>query len=85
MFDGCNNLLNTPKLPATIIPENAYYYMFNNCINLNKILIPNIIKNVSYQGCAYMFNNCQKITDIPCVKIFSQNLQLSENCYFGMF
>ena len=85
MFDGCNNLLNAPKLPATIIPENAYYYMFNNCINLNKILIQNIIKKVSYQGCAYMFNNCQKITDIPCIKIFSQNLQLSESCYFSMF
>ena len=85
MFDGCNNLLNTPKLAATIIPKNAYYYMFNNCINLNKILIQNIIKKVSYQGCAYMFNNCQKITDIPCVKIFSQNLQLSESCYFCMF
>jgi hypothetical protein len=37
MFQGCTSLVTAPELPATILANNCYSYMFKGCSKLNYI------------------------------------------------
>ena len=39
MFKGCWSLTSAPELPATTLADYCYYYMFENCSNLNTITL----------------------------------------------
>lgn len=53
-------LTETPELPATVIPDNAYQYMFNNCYELTESPAINV-EAVGDYGCSQMFDNCNKL------------------------
>ena len=47
-------------LPARIVPDYAYYYMFSECQNLTDT-IPLSCDSIGYMGCGYMYSDCDKI------------------------
>lgn len=39
MFWGCTSLVEAPALPAPILAEACYQFMFESCTNLNKMRV----------------------------------------------
>ena len=81
MFDGCSNLLYSPKiLPALELSEGCYEDMFSNCESL--ITVPELPAIKLSEYCySYMFDHCTSLEVVPKLKAET----LTENCYSGMF
>lgn len=62
MFSGCSALTIPPRMPwepiQSYVNQEAYSYMFNNCVNLEKLPKLNIKYYLAMSG---MFNGCSKI------------------------
>ena len=67
-------------LPATRVPENGYFYMFDNCTSLTKApeLPATTLADSCYVG---MFYNCTRLTTAPELPATT----LADSCYVGMF
>ena len=80
MFSGCENLKNTPVLPATTMTDYCYGYMFRGCENLYDT--PELPATNLADYCYYwMFGNCTglvKAQQLPATI-------LAEGCYAAMF
>ena len=83
MFYNCKNLVEVPELPATDLKNYCYSYMFSGCTGLTKT--GQILwTNTANRCCEYMFMGCTGLTDISDT-IFSDNVNLTSECYYGMF
>lgn len=82
LFDKNNTLLYADRLllPATVLAEECYAYMFHQCGNLTKVpkLPALILANRCY---ADIFAYCTKLKIGPELPATT----LAENCYQGMF
>lgn len=78
MFNGCTNLLYSPKvLPATSVPINAYNSMFNNCPAM--LTAPEILGTTFAQSAVYgTFNGDRSIKEIK----LSSNITCTGNTSF---
>ena len=56
MFNGCSNLKNAPKLPATTIGSDSYGYMFQSCTSLESVKIGIGVTNITYDIYASWIN-----------------------------
>ena len=72
---GCYNYMlaytgftETPELPATVIPDNAYQYMFCDCYELTEAPAINV-ETVGEYGCSQMFGNCNKLKKAGAVHV----------------
>ncbi len=83
MFENCSTLTTAPELPAETLAEYCYSYMFYNCNNLQKIAKSSWIQTKA-KSCEYMYMSCHGLTQIP-NEIFSDNIKLTDGCYYGMF
>ena len=83
MFENCTNLTNVPDLPATDLKNYCYSNMFSGCTGLTKT--GNVSwTNTANRSCEYMFYGCTGLTDVS-YTIFSDNVNLTSGCYYGMF
>jgi hypothetical protein len=64
MFDGCESLIETPNIMASICAEGACEYMFMNCIALQEANIPIDPHNISNGVFAGMFKGCTSLSKI---------------------
>jgi hypothetical protein len=81
MFEGCNNLLNTPDLPAMILNSSSYNGMFWGCINIidGPVILP---AETVPRRCYYtMFNGCANLITTPDISA----LTIGEESCFQMF
>ena len=80
MFYNCKSLTNTPNLPSTNIPIDAYLFMFRDCYSLVDVpyLLPGIV--VDTDGYYGMFLNCKALTNIP--NIAATKFLGNSNCSF---
>lgn len=83
MFYNCKNLVECPELPATDLKDYCYSYMFSGCTRLTKTGQTSWT-NTSNRCCEYMFFGCTGLTSISEL-IFSNNVNLTSECYWGMF
>jgi len=81
MFNRCANLTNVQAdLPATILQEGCYAWMYMDCTSLQTP--PSIYATVLAQRCCLeMFSGCSELQALP--KLFAEQLEL--NCYRKMF
>lgn len=80
MFNGCDNLINTPELPATTLAENCYSQMFKDCHSITSA--PVLPATVMAVGCYHqMFGNCIGLLTPPALPSTS----LAAGCYYQMF
>lgn len=80
MFQYCYQLLDTPKLPATILSYNCYRGMFANCTSLKEV--PELPATTLATSCYdSMFFRCQQITKAPKLPATT----LTDICYNYMF
>lgn len=70
MFDGCSSLINPPKLSATTITYQTYWFMFQNCTSL--VTAPTLTDlktinslNSTGKACYAMFYGCTKLENGP--------------------
>ena len=80
LFYGCKVLTSAPKLPATVLAEKCYYYMFGDCTTLTTApeLPATTMANSCYER---MFTNCTALTEAPALPATT----LANRCYAGMF
>lgn len=80
MFGGATCLRTAPDLPATVIPDMAYYRMFYVCQNLQSCpsLPATILTNSCYKE---MFRGCNNLETISALSATT----LATDCYQGMF
>ena len=80
MFNGCENLITTPKLPAIKLAYSCYSRMFQGCFSL--AATPKLPANTLADYCYYyMFADCknlQTISELPA-------MTLAIACYGYMF
>ena len=80
MFNGCTNLITTPKLQATTLVGSCYSDMFTNCTNLT--IAPELPATTLAKYCYVgMFDNCTSLTTAPELPATT----LVQGCYNGMF
>ena len=86
MFEGCSSLttVNTNFLPASILPQGCYAYMFQSCSNLTNM--PNLqnattLKSDGHSQCGAMFAHCSKLTTVYRLPATI----LTNHCYQSMF
>jgi hypothetical protein len=79
MFTG-STLMNPPMLPATILADWCYSYMFNDCVYLTDA--PQLPATTLSESCYYgMFQDCVVLMTSP--ELIAT--KLLTNCYSGMF
>ena len=83
MFYNCKNLVEAPELPAETLQDYCYSNMFNGCTKLTKTGQLSWT-NTANRCCEYMFTGCTVLTYISDT-IFSNNVNLTSACYWGMF
>lgn len=67
MFNNCESLITTPKLPATTLMDNCYAYMFMNCTALTTTYdLP--AENIGYSSYQDMFHGCTSLVKAPEIK-----------------
>ena len=77
---GANSLLKAPLLPATILTEQCYYYMFRFCMSLQ--YPPELPATTLATSCYdHMFSECSSLKEAPELPATS----LAISCYSGMF
>lgn len=80
IFRGCENLVEAPDLPATVLYKDCYRNLFRDCTNLTKA--PDLPAATLASGCySGMFYGCSSLVTAP-------NLPaavLEEYCYEEMF
>ena len=74
------SITTPPDLPATIVGNSAYSYMFNNCFQLTQapVLPATTLADSCYSG---MFYGCTSLTQAPVLPATT----LAEACYDSMF
>ena len=83
MFENCTNLTNIPELPAQTLKDYCYSNMFSGCTKLTKT--GNVSwTNTASRCCEYMFMDCTGLINVSDT-IFSDNVNLTRECYWGMF
>ena len=79
MFQGCP-ITKAPELPATILDNNCYESMFQDCASLT--VAPVLPATELAQGCYQsMFSDCSKLTAAPELPAMT----LAPDCYNRMF
>lgn len=79
LFWNCSCLTSAPQLPATILADKCYSYMFSNC-SLTEA--PELPATTLTEDCyLYMFENCSSLTEAPLLPATT----LAESCYYKMF
>lgn len=82
LFFKCSNIINISEnfLPATILSDSCYYYMFRGCTNLKTVpkLPATTLASYCYQ---YMFYGCTSLTTTPELPATT----LANYCCQGMF
>lgn len=81
LFRGNTKLISCPSLPATILKENCYLYIFAGCSNL--LYPPEIIpaNELANGSCDFMFQGCESLLSAPKLPC----LNLAPLCYQHMF
>ena len=80
LFRGCDNLVEAPDLPATVLYNNCYRNLFRDCTNLTKA--PDLPATTLASGCySGMFYGCSSLTTAPELPATT----LEEYCYEEMF
>ena len=82
LFYNCSTIINTNNLslPATVLEELCYYYMFENCGSLTTA--PALPATTLASGCyGGMFLNCPNLVTAPELPATT----LADNCYDYMF
>lgn len=79
LFKGCN-IMTAPELPAKILADNCYRYMFSDCTALTE---PPVLPatNLTDHCYANMFQGCTGLTTAPALPA----LELAPYCYNAMF
>ena len=83
MFYNCKNLVKVPELPAETLQDYCYSNMFSSCTGLTKTGQLSWT-NTANRCCEYMFKGCTGLTEVSDT-IFSNNVNLTSECYYGMF
>ena len=80
MFDGCEQLITAPELPATALAMKCYYRMFLNCTHLEvaPALPATTVPDLCYMS---MFSNCFNLKTAPALPATTLGCQ----CYSNMF
>lgn len=80
LFKWFPGLTSAPKLPATTLADNCYYFMFANCSKLTEApeLPATTLANACYRS---MFYGCSGLTSAPALPVTT----LANNCYQSMF
>lgn len=80
MFMGCENLINTPELPATTLANSCYSGMFGGCYSLTSApeLPATTLADYCYNS---MFQSCTSLTTAPSLPATT----LAQGCYGSMF
>lgn len=80
LFNGCQQLISAPDLPATILAEDCYCSMFCDCTSLKNA--PNLPATTLAKYCYdRMFYGCTSLITAPELPATS----LTSMCYHGMF
>lgn len=80
MFNGCENLIKAPDLPATNLAPRCYDHMFWRCKSLTEA--PDLLATTLAHNCyAWMFDECESLTKAPDLPATT----LEGYCYHGMF
>ena len=82
LFRGCTGLTSAENLvlPATILAEGCYLYMFSDCTSLTTA--PSLPATTLTTNCySYMFNGCTSLATAPALPATT----LAHACYGGMF
>lgn len=80
LFNECANLTKAPDLPATVLADHCYSYMFWGCKNLTKA--PMLPATTLAESCyERMFRDCESLTEPPVLSATN----LTKHCYAGMF
>ena len=80
LFVECIGLNEAPELPATVLAEGCYAYMFYGCTSLKKA--PALPAIVMAKGCyACMFSGCTSLIEVPVLPA----TELADMCYRHMF
>lgn len=80
LFDSCSSLLTAPSLPAHVLDEECYEYMFYDCTNLTSA--PTLPAKTLANGCySDMFAGCTSLVSAPALP--AENLAV--DCYKYMF
>jgi len=80
LFSSCNNLMDSPELPATVLATNCYSDMFYRCTSLTTVPALHATELADYCY-AYMFAGCSSLTGAPALPATT----LANSCYSGMF
>lgn len=80
LFSSCEELINAPSLPATMLSEGCYASMFYSCRKLTQApeLPATTLASNCYKG---MFNSCTSLVHAPELPATT----LAFRCYQGMF
>ena len=82
LFSGCTTVTSAENLslPATILTDNCYQFMFSSCTSLTTApkLPATTLANASY---ASMFQGCTSLTTAPVLSAIT----LANSCYTRMF
>ena len=75
LTQGCYNymlaytgLTEVPELPATVIPDYAYQYMFDHCLELTEAPALNL-ESVGNFGCSQMYESCMNLKKAGAVHV----------------
>ena len=80
LFNGCQSLTTTQKLPATTLAAGCYSNMFDGCSSLTTA--PELPATKLAAGCyKEMFKGCTSLTTAPALPVTT----LDNGCYSGMF
>ena len=83
MFENCTNLTSAPDLPAETLADYCYSYMFSGCTNLTSTA-KIFYSQTAERSCEYMYMGCTSLLTAN-EDIFTDNIILSNECYWGMF
>ena len=83
MFENCTNLTSAPDLPAETLSDYCYSYMFSGCTNLQSTA-KIFYSQTAERSCEYMYMGCTSLLTAN-AEIFSDNIILTNECYWGMF
>ena len=80
LFRNCAVLTSAPKLPATALADDCYYFMFGSCTSLTAT--PELPATKLADYCySSMFTECTSLTSAPELPATT----LAEGCYSNMF
>ena len=79
MFFQCSSLTTCPELPATVLANSCYYYMFGNTGIVAPPVLPATVMKDSCYG--HMFHSCKSLKSLPELPATT----LAPYCYYNMF